>query len=57
MTTHYYVIGLIAIVMLFLALQDWVSPSANRRSIIVSLGVLGTFLASAMVCIISMSLN
>lgn len=43
MTTHYYVIGLIAIVMLFLALQDWVSPSANRRSIIVSLGVLGTF--------------
>ncbi|MCI4411606.1 MAG: hypothetical protein JHC38_08010 [Thiotrichales bacterium] len=43
MSSHYVVIGLIVVLMLYLALRDWVHPSANRRSIIVSLGVLGTF--------------
>jgi len=43
MGIHFYIIGMIGILMLVLAVRDWRNPSANARSIIVSLGVFGTF--------------
>jgi hypothetical protein len=43
MGIHIYLIGLIGIFMLYLAARNWRNPSTNARSIIVSLGMFGTF--------------